>query len=70
MSKNVTLMEQAGQFQALVEKAEFLDHEGNSLDCEKGIQKNLGIGGIYQKIQILRLIMFSLILINLGIGIV
>ena len=43
MSKNVTLMEQAGQFQALVEKAEFSDHEGNSLDCEKGIQKNLGM---------------------------
>ena len=36
-------MEQAGQFQALVEKAEFSDHEGNSLDCEKGIQKNLGM---------------------------
>ena len=36
-------MEQAGQFQALVEKAEFLDHEGNSLDCKKGIQKNLGM---------------------------
>ena len=43
MSKNVTLMEQAVQFQALVEKAEFLDHEGNSLDCERGIQKNLGM---------------------------
>ena len=43
MSKNVTLMEQAGQFQALVEKAEFSDHEGNLFDCEKGIQKNLGM---------------------------
>ena len=43
MSKNVTLMEQAGQFQALVEKVEFSDHEGNSLDCERGIQKNLGM---------------------------
>ena len=43
MSKNVTLMEQAGQFQALVEKAEFSDHERNLFDCEKGIQKNLGM---------------------------
>ena len=36
-------MEQAGQFQALVEKAEFSDHERNLFDCEKGIQKNLGM---------------------------
>ena len=43
MSKNVTLMEQAVQFQALVEKAEFSDHERNLFDCEKGIQKNLGM---------------------------
>ena len=46
-------MEQAGQFQALVEKAEFLDHGGNSLDSEKGIQKNLGIGLKFQEIKIL-----------------
>ena len=43
MSSDFTLMEEAGQFQAIVEKAEFSDHEGNSLDCEKGIQKNLGM---------------------------
>jgi D-sedoheptulose 7-phosphate isomerase len=41
MSSDFTLMEEVGQFQALVEKAEFSDHEGNSLGCEKGIQKNL-----------------------------
>jgi D-sedoheptulose 7-phosphate isomerase len=41
MSSDFTLMEEAGQFQSVVEKAEFSDHEGNSLDCEKGIQKNL-----------------------------
>jgi D-sedoheptulose 7-phosphate isomerase len=41
MSSDFTLMEEAGQFQAIVEKAEFSDHEGNSLDCKKGIQKNL-----------------------------
>ena len=41
MSSDFTLMEEAGQFQAIVEKAEFSDHEGNLLDCEKGIQKNL-----------------------------
>ena len=43
MSSDFTLMEEAGQFQAIVEKAEFSDHEGNSLDYEKGIQKNLGM---------------------------
>ena len=43
MSSEFTLMEEAGQFQAIVEKAEFSDHEGNSLDYEKGIQKNLGM---------------------------
>ena len=43
MSSDFTLMEEARQFQAIVEKAEFSDHEGNSLDCEKGIQKNLGM---------------------------
>ncbi len=41
MSSDFTLMEEAGQFQALVEKAEFSDHEGNALDYEAGIQKNL-----------------------------
>ena len=43
MSSDFTLMEEAGQFRAIVEKAEFSDHEGNSLDYEKGIQKNLGM---------------------------
>ena len=45
MSSNFKLMEEVRQFQAIVEKAEFSDHEGNSLDCEKGIQKNLGMLG-------------------------
>ena len=43
MSSDFTLMEEAGQFQAIVEKAEFSDHERNSLDYEKGILKNLGM---------------------------
>jgi D-sedoheptulose 7-phosphate isomerase len=43
MSSDFTLMEEAGQFQAIVEKAEFSDHEGNALDYEDGIQKNLGM---------------------------
>ena len=43
MSSDFTLMEEAGQFRAIVEKAEFSDHEGSSLDYEKGIQKNLGM---------------------------
>ena len=41
MSSDFTLMEEAGQFRAILEKAEFSDHEGSSLDYEKGIQKNL-----------------------------
>jgi D-sedoheptulose 7-phosphate isomerase len=41
MSSDFTLMEEAGRFQAVIEKAEFLDHEGSSLNYEKGIQKNL-----------------------------
>ncbi len=41
MSSNVTLMEQAGQFQALVEKAAFTDRDGNALGYEKGVQENL-----------------------------
>lgn len=43
MSSDFTLMEEAGQFQAVVEKTEFSDHEGSSLGYEKGIQKNLGM---------------------------
>ena len=43
MSSDFTLMEEAGQFQAVIEKAEFTVHEGISLDYEKGIQKNLGM---------------------------
>ena len=43
MSSDFTLMEEAGQFRAIVEKAEFSDHEGSFLNYEKGIQKNLGM---------------------------
>jgi D-sedoheptulose 7-phosphate isomerase len=43
MSSNFTLMEEAGQFQTVLEKAEFSDQSGNTLDYEKGIQKNLGM---------------------------
>jgi D-sedoheptulose 7-phosphate isomerase len=43
MSSDFTLMEEARSFQAIVEKVKFSDREGNSLDCEKGIQKNLGM---------------------------
>jgi D-sedoheptulose 7-phosphate isomerase len=41
MSSDFTLMEEAGQFQAVVEKAEFSNHEGNAFGYEQGIQKNL-----------------------------
>ena len=41
MSSDFTLMEEAGQFRAILEKAEFSDHEGDSLDYKNGIQKNL-----------------------------
>jgi D-sedoheptulose 7-phosphate isomerase len=41
MSNNFTLMEEAGQFQDIVEKAEFSDHDGNALGYERGVQKNL-----------------------------
>ena len=41
MSSDFTLLEEARQFQAIVEKAEFSDHGRNSLGFEKGIQKNL-----------------------------
>jgi D-sedoheptulose 7-phosphate isomerase len=43
MPNNVTLMEQAGQFQALVEKTAFTDYNGNALGYEKGLQKNLAL---------------------------
>jgi len=43
MSSDFTLMEEAGQFRAILEKAEFSDHEGGSLDYKNGIQKNLGM---------------------------
>ena len=41
MSSDFTLMEEAGQFQAIVEKAEFTDHDGNALSYERGVQQNL-----------------------------
>ena len=41
MSSDFTLMEEAEQFRAILEKAEFSDHEGDSLDYKNGIQKNL-----------------------------
>ena len=41
MSSNSTLIEEVVQFQALVEKTEITNHDGLSLECEKGIQENL-----------------------------
>jgi D-sedoheptulose 7-phosphate isomerase len=41
MSSDFTLMEEAGQLQAIVEKTEFTDHDGNTLGYERGVQKNL-----------------------------
>jgi D-sedoheptulose 7-phosphate isomerase len=41
MSSNSTLIEEAGQFQALIGKTEIANQDGRSLECEKGIQKNL-----------------------------
>jgi len=41
MSNNITLTEQACEFQALIAKSEFTDHQGNPLTYESGIQKNL-----------------------------
>ena len=41
MSSDLTLMEQAGQFQAVVEKVVFTDCDGNTLGYEKGLEKNL-----------------------------
>jgi D-sedoheptulose 7-phosphate isomerase len=43
MSNNVTLIEQVGQFQEIIEKTEFSDYEGNLLGYENGTQKNLGM---------------------------
>jgi D-sedoheptulose 7-phosphate isomerase len=43
MASDFTLMEEVGQFRSIVEKIEFTDHDGNSLDYEEGIQKNLGM---------------------------
>lgn len=43
MSSDFTLMEEVGQFRSLVEKIEFTDRDGNSLDYEEGIKKNLGM---------------------------
>jgi D-sedoheptulose 7-phosphate isomerase len=43
MSSEVSLVEEVRQFQTLVEKTKFADHDGNSLDCENGIQENLGM---------------------------
>lgn len=40
MSSNSTLIEEVGQFKALLERTEFTDQNGNALDYEKGIQKN------------------------------
>ena len=41
MSSDFTLMEEAGQFQALMEKAAFTDSDGNTLGYEKGLEENL-----------------------------
>ena len=45
MSSNSTLIEEVVQFQALVEKTEITNHDGLSLECEKGIQENLEMLG-------------------------
>jgi D-sedoheptulose 7-phosphate isomerase len=41
MSNNFTLIEEVGQFQALIEKTKFTDNDEISLECEPGVQKNL-----------------------------
>ena len=41
MSSNFSLIEEVGQFQTLIKKIEFTIRDGSSLECEKGIQKNL-----------------------------
>ena len=45
MSSNCTLIEEAAQFQALIEKIEITSHNGRYLECEKGIQENLEMLG-------------------------
>ena len=45
MSNNFTLMDEAGQFQALVEKIAFTGCDGGSLSYEEGIKKNLEMLG-------------------------
>ena len=42
-SDEYTFMEEALQFQTILEKAEFTVHDGSSLGCAEGIQKNLGM---------------------------
>jgi D-sedoheptulose 7-phosphate isomerase len=41
MSSDFTLTEEAGQFQAILGKAEFTDRDGNALGYEGGVQKNI-----------------------------
>ena len=43
MSSDFTLVQEARQFEAIIEKAEFTDHDGSSLGYEEGIQQNLGM---------------------------
>ena len=43
MSSDFTLMEEAGQFQALIEKAAFTDSDGSTLGYEKGLEENLAM---------------------------
>jgi D-sedoheptulose 7-phosphate isomerase len=41
MPNNSTLVDEAVQFRALIEKAEITNYDGISMECEKGIQDNL-----------------------------
>jgi D-sedoheptulose 7-phosphate isomerase len=41
MSSNSTLIEEAVQFQSLIEKTEITNHDGRFSECEKGILENL-----------------------------
>jgi D-sedoheptulose 7-phosphate isomerase len=43
MSSDFTLMEEAGQFKALMEKAAFTDYDGNTLGYKKGLEENLAM---------------------------
>ena len=43
MSSDFTLMEEAEQFQALMEKVAFTDYDGNTLGYKKGLEKNLAM---------------------------